>query len=138
MVLRRFCRMFSLKLSILFFSYCVIVSMYFSEGFVVAFSIVFFVGVLRPRVKWGMLFLFGVSESFKGVWGVTEVSDVESLFKLTKDKCYLTLSWRRPLSYRNQSIDLRSKSIDWFLYDKGLRHESVKTWVVSYSVLVLP
>ena len=31
---------------------------------------------------------------------------------------YLTLSWRRPLSYRNQSIDLRSKSI--------LRHERVK------------
>ena len=28
----------------------------------------------------------------------------------------LTLSWRRPLSYRNQSIDLRSKSMDWFLY----------------------
>ena len=38
----------------------------------------------------------------------------------------LTLSWRRPLSYRNQSIDLRSKSKDWFLYDKGLRHERVK------------
>ena len=28
----------------------------------------------------------------------------------------LTLSWRRPLSYRNQSINLESKSIDWFLY----------------------
>ena len=38
----------------------------------------------------------------------------------------LTLSWRRPLSYRNQSIDLQSKSMDWFLYDRGLRHESVK------------
>ena len=38
----------------------------------------------------------------------------------------LTLSWRRPLSYRNQSIDLRSKSLDWFLYDNGLRHERVK------------
>ena len=38
----------------------------------------------------------------------------------------LTLSWRRPLSYRNQSIDLQSKSMDWFLYDDGLRHESVK------------
>ena len=33
----------------------------------------------------------------------------------------LTLSWRRPLSYRNQS-----KSMDWFLYDNGLRHERVK------------
>ena len=33
----------------------------------------------------------------------------------------LTLSWRRQLSYRNQS-DLRSKSMDWFLDDNGLRH----------------
>ena len=38
----------------------------------------------------------------------------------------LTLSWRRPLSYRNQSIDLHSKSMDWFLYDNCLRHERVK------------
>ena len=38
---------------------------------------------------------------------------------------YLTLSWRRPLSYRNQSTDLYSKSMDWFLYDNGLRHERV-------------
>ena len=41
---------------------------------------------------------------------------------------YLTLSWRRPLSYRNQSIDLKSKSgksMDWFLYDNGLRHKRV-------------
>ena len=36
------------------------------------------------------------------------------------------LSWRRPLSYRKQSIDLRSKSVDWFLYDNGLRHKRVK------------
>ena len=38
----------------------------------------------------------------------------------------LTLSWRRPLSYRNQAIDLLRKSMDWFLYDMGLRHERVK------------
>ena len=31
-----------------------------------------------------------------------------------------------PLSYRNQSIDLQSKSMDWFLCDNGLRHERVK------------
>ena len=40
----------------------------------------------------------------------------------------LALSWRRPLSYRNQSTDLRSKSMDWFLYDNGLRHERVKCY----------
>ena len=37
----------------------------------------------------------------------------------------LTLSWWRPLSYRNQSIDLLRKSVDWFLYDNGPRHERV-------------
>ena len=40
-------------------------------------------------------------------------------------KLLLTLSWRRPSLYRNQSIDLRNKSMDWFLYDNGLRHETV-------------
>ena len=54
----------------------------------------------------------------------------------------LTLSWRRPLSYRNQSIDLRSKSINWFLYDNGLRHERVKLtspqqFQISNSILLL-
>ena len=39
---------------------------------------------------------------------------------------HLTLSCRRPLSYKNQSIDLQSKLTDWFLYDNGLRHEKVK------------
>ena len=38
----------------------------------------------------------------------------------------LTPLWRGPLSYRNQSIDLRSKAMDWFLYDNGLRHERIK------------
>ena len=38
----------------------------------------------------------------------------------------LTLSRRKPLSYRNQSIDLQSKSMDWLLYDNGLRLERVK------------
>ena len=30
------------------------------------------------------------------------------------------------LSYRNQSIDLLCKLMDWFLYDGDLRHEQVK------------
>ena len=30
------------------------------------------------------------------------------------------------LSYRNQSIDLQSKSMDGFLYNRDLRHERVK------------
>ena len=44
----------------------------------------------------------------------------------------LTLSWRRPLSYRNQPIDLLCKSMDWFLYDNGLPHERVN--VISISM----
>ena len=38
----------------------------------------------------------------------------------------LSISRRRPLAYRNESIDLQSKSMDWFLYDNGLRHGRVK------------
>ena len=42
----------------------------------------------------------------------------------------LILSWWRSLSYRNQSIDLQTKSMDWFLYDRDLRHERVKVGVL--------
>ena len=38
---------------------------------------------------------------------------MELFAKIVND---LTLSWRRQLSYRNQSIDLLCKSIDWLLY----------------------
>ena len=38
----------------------------------------------------------------------------------------LTLPLHRPLSYRNQSINLLSKSMDWLLYDRDLRHKRVK------------
>ena len=47
----------------------------------------------------------------------------------------LTLSWRRPLLYRNQSIDLRSKSLDWFLYVNGLRYERVKDILVGTIII---
>ena len=52
----------------------------------------------------------------------------------------LTLSWRRPLSYWNQFIDLLCKSMywfdllcksmDWFLYGNGPLHERVKAGVL--------
>ena len=42
-------------------------------------------------------------------------------------KQLLTLSWQRSLSYRNQSIDLLCKSVDWFLYNNGFRHERVNS-----------
>ena len=47
----------------------------------------------------------------------------------------LTLSRRRPILHRNQSTDLQSKSMDWFLYDIGLRHERLK-YDYSYGPVV--
>ena len=38
-----------------------------------------------------------------------------------------------PLSYRNQSTDLLRKSMGWFLYDNGLRHERVKLGYGNYA-----
>ena len=38
----------------------------------------------------------------------------------------LTLSWWKSLSYRSQSIDLQSKSMDWFLCHRDFRHGRVK------------
>ena len=38
-------------------------------------------------------------------------------------------------SYRNQSIDLLLKSMDWFLYDRNFRHERGKcTYLVETEV----
>ena len=54
------------------------------------------------------------------------LSSIREPDNLTWENTKLTLSWRGALSYRNQSIDLKSKSIDWFLYDNGPRHERVK------------
>ena len=47
----------------------------------------------------------------------------------------LTLSWWRPLSYRNQSIDLLRKPMDLFRYHNGLRHEKVNGLITKLSWL---
>ena len=44
----------------------------------------------------------------------------------------LTLSWRSSPYYRNQSTDLLCKPMDWFLYDRDLRHERVK-YIVPHT-----
>ena len=55
--------------------------------------------------------------------GLSHRALLETLF------CYfalaLTFSWQRSLSYRNQSIALQSKSVDWVLYERNLRHKRV-------------
>ena len=40
------------------------------------------------------------------------------------------------LSCRNHSIDLQSKSMDWFLYGRDLRHERVNKLSVTESKLL--
>ena len=51
---------------------------------------------------------------------------LETVFTKKHQKLFeFTLSRRRYLSYRNQSIDLLCKLIDWFLYDRDLRHERI-------------
>ena len=49
-----------------------------------------------------------------------------SIHRCSQHMLLLTLSWWKPLSYRNQSIDLLCKAMDWFLYDIVLRHERGK------------
>ena len=50
----------------------------------------------------------------------------------------LTLSWRRPLSYENQSINMQSKPMLWFLSDRDLRHERSNTESPGLDLLRLP
>ena len=69
-------------------------------------------------------------------WNCARESKVCFALKVMKIK-NLTLSWRRPISYRNQSTDLLRKSMDSFLYDIGLRHERVNqniAFSVSYLI----
>ena len=54
----------------------------------------------------------------------------------SEDICVsLTLSQQRSLSYRNQCIDLQSKSMDWFLQDRNLRQERVNTFQANIPFL---
>ena len=68
-----------------------------------------------------------------GMFTAARAKTIHSLRKLL----VLTFSWQRPVSYRNQSIDLLCKSTDWFLYDNGLRHERVKWYSLSDAGLSL-
>ena len=69
---------------------------------------------------------------------ITSTNTFNQGFPISKNnKNHLYLSWRRPISYRNQSIDLLRKSMDWFLYDIGLRHERVKRKIVVVSTFLV-
>ena len=81
----------------------------------------------RRRLLWETYLLWGIRK-FKSVllkfYKLTGFS-VSFTFCLT---FVLTLSWQRSLLCNSQSIDLLRKSIDWFLYDRDLRHERVKLY----------
>ena len=47
-------------------------------------------------------------------------------------KSVLNLLWWRFILYRNYSIDLQNKSMNWFLYDKNPRHERVNALLFAY------
>ena len=51
-----------------------------------------------------------------------------------KNVWFLKLSWQRSASYRNQSIDLLWKSVDWFRYDRDLCHERVKVLMLMLMI----
>ena len=44
------------------------------------------------------------------------------------------LSWRSPLSYRKFNW---SKSMDWFLYDNGFRHERINVPISQIRIIIL-
>ena len=49
--------------------------------------------------------------------------------------CILTFWWRGSLSYKNQSVDLICKSMEWFLHDRDLGHKRVKRVSTQSPVL---
>ena len=49
----------------------------------------------------------------------------EQTFGVSWVNSVLNLSWLWSLLYRNQSIDLQKKSMDWFLYERNFLHERV-------------
>ena len=97
----------------------------FEESFILLFLTLPNIVLYKNNVEVNLIFCIGRGFS-------SEESDWGSiLFDFNWYVVYLyclTLSWRRPLSYRNQSIDLQSKSMDWFLYDTDLRHERVNVF----------
>ena len=68
--------------------------------------------------------------------GVSRTTTYKQGIFSTQPQCCLTLSWRRPLSYRNQSIDLLRKSMDLFQYDNGLGHKRVNFFFSRASMLL--
>ena len=54
---------------------------------------------------------------------------ISKLWANSKYEFFISLSpsWRTSLLYKNQSIGLLCKSMEWFLYDRDVCHEKVNT-----------
>ena len=64
---------------------------------------------------------------FLSFYPFTEIFECFIWFsEINANICMLNPFKTRPLSYRNQCIDLLRKSMDWFVHDNVLRHERVK------------
>ena len=92
---------------------------------IVRFKFLFFLFFLSKQ-KLQLLTLTLVYYNKLCIFSVSHSTILPSWLAWISQSYLLTLSWRRPLPYRNKSIDLLSKSMDWFLYDNGLCHERVK------------
>ena len=64
----------------------------------------------KPDRKKKRIMHYNTHQMTPGVWWMKRV---------------LSFSWWRSLLYRNQSIDLQNKSMDWFLFDRNFHHERV-------------
>ena len=78
--------------------------------------------ILTSHQKTLVAFTYALDKIYKCVWPIDHYS--------------LTLSWRKSLLYRNMSIDLLWKSMDWLLYDGDLHHERVKLVIGNLSLEV--
>ena len=67
------------------------------------------------------------------VQGISIHGLIQNYSKEYGKKWCLALSWRRSFPYWNQSIDFHCKSIDWFLYNRNLRHEIVNSGITFAS-----
>ena len=74
-----------------------------------------FVKEKPDRKKKGIMY-YNTYQMTLGVWWMKRV---------------LSFLWQRSLLYRNQSIDLQNKSMDWFLYDRNFRHERVNALLLA-------
>ena len=87
---------------------------------------------VRHLTRVGWLFLYKQLPTLKLRAFVWHLSFTKFLL-IIQLTVFSTHRRRRSASYRNLPIDLLNKSMDWFLYDRDLRHERVKSLRLSLA-----